>query len=546
MSTNNITDYLRIKFDLNIQRSTSDFSQNCWAKFLAEKDNWLDNFNYSKLRLTNKQELLLFASLLEVINLLCKVAGLPIFDYPKIRSISTKKQTDMKLTLELEIQLIDCIPLEVYKTIIKVALEIITWISQNDCSHQNRDHICELINKKIARPLKRFVPAGKSTIPVLKVAHRLGIPFLHLGIGVYQLGWGSKARKLDRSICELDSAIGSRLAQNKIITANILRRAGLPAPVHQIASSEKDAVRIAKELGFPVVIKPSDLDRGDGVSIDIHDEESVVNSYQTALKLSKSKQVIIERQVRGVCHRLFIVNGKLLYAVKRHPTSVFGDQISTIKQLIENQISERNDSPPWRQSGIKEIDDLALKTITKLGYTLDSIPSKGQMVPLRPIESTEHGGVDEDLTSSVHPSNLQIALQASKLLDLHIAGVDIITADISIPWHENGAIINEINFSPLLGGAEISRSYLDNFFSQLILDNGKIPIKLFKTMIAASDSIETFKNTNQRCFLMHSKKVIDNLGQEIIMPFNDFKSQFRALLLRTDVDAIVIISDDMQ
>lgn len=542
LNTYNTTDYLRIKFDLKIYNSPSDSNQNCWAKFLVEKNNWLDNFDHSQLKTNNKQELLSLASLLEVITLLCHLVRLPIFDYPKIRSISNKELANKKLGVELEIQLIDNIPVEIYKTILKVALQICAWINQNDYTGKNRDHICKLINNKIVRPLKKSIPAGKSTIPVLKVAHSLGIPFTHLGLGAYQIGWGSKARKLDRSTCELDSAIGARLSQNKVTTANILRRAGLPAPVHLIAPTEEDAVLIARKIGFPVVIKPSDLDRGDGVSIDINNEESVRHAYQLALKLSKMKQVLVEKQVQGVCHRLFILNDKLLYAVKRHPTSVFGDQFSTVKQLIDNQINEQNDLPPWRQSGIKEIDELALKTLINVGYTLDSIPRKGQMVPLRPIESTEHGGVDEDLTSAVHPSNLKIALQAPKLLGLHIAGVDIITTDISVPWYKNGAILNEVNFAPLLGGAEISRSYLGNFFQDFISDNGKIPIQIFKTKNEALNFVKISNNNRQRCFLMHSNKVIDNVGQEIVMPFNDFKSQLKALLMRADVDAVAIVA----
>lgn len=544
-SANNISDHLRVKLDLTTKQSFSDFNLNSWAEFLVEKENWLDNFDYSKLNL-NKEDLVYLVTFLEVINLLFEVARLPIFDSPKILSLSHKNQTDNNISLELEIQLIDHIPLEIYKTVVMVALQICSWIYQNDFNEQNKNYLCQLINKKIIRPFKRFVPAGKSTIPVLKVSHSLGIPFLHLGLGIYQIGWGSKAKKLDRSTCESDSAIGSRISQNKITTANILRRAGLPAPVHQVTSSEEYAVKIAKKIGFPVVVKPNDLDQGVGVSIDIHNEESLRYAFRTALRTSKTKQVIIERQVQGVCHRLFIVNNKLLYAVKRYPISVFGDQNSSIKQLIENQIKVRNDSPPWRQSGIKDIDELALNTLTKLGYSLDSIPPKGQMVPLRNIESTEHGGVDEDLTSTVHPSNLEIALHAPKLLGLNIAGIDIITTDISIPWYENGAIINEVNFAPLLGGAEISKSYLATFFSLFIADNGKIPIKIFTVRTEALDFIGTLKNNDKRCFLLHSKKVFNHLGQEIIMPFNDFKSQIRALLLRTDVDAIAIISNNIQ
>ena len=75
----------------------------------------------------------------------------------------------------------------------------------------------------------------------------------------------------------------------------------------------------------------------------------------------------------------------------------------------------------------------------------------------------------------MHPDNVKAAVDASKLFGLHIAGVDIISPNIEQPWHANGAIINEVNFAPLLGGADISRSKIPNFLKKLIEDEGRIP-----------------------------------------------------------------------
>ena len=61
------------------------------------------------------------------------------------------------------------------------------------------------------------------------------------------------------------------------------------------------------------------------------------------------------------------------------------------------------------------------------------------------------GGIDEEVTDRVNPENLRIALEATKLFRLEVAGVDIISPDIAKPWYENNAIINEFNFAPLLG-----------------------------------------------------------------------------------------------
>ncbi len=69
---------------------------------------------------------------------------------------------------------------------------------------------------------------------------------------------------MDRSTINSDSAIGSKLSQNKIFTANILKMAGLPSPIHGVTSNMEEALSIANQITYPVVVKPVDLDRGEG------------------------------------------------------------------------------------------------------------------------------------------------------------------------------------------------------------------------------------------------------------------------------------------
>jgi cyanophycin synthetase len=61
---------------------------------------------------------------------------------------------------------------------------------------------------------------------------------------------------------------------------------------------------------------------------------------------------------------------------------------------------------------------------------------------------------------SLHPVNLAAALAAAEAFRLEVAGVDMISTDISVPWTENGAAINEVNGGPLLGGAAIVASVM--------------------------------------------------------------------------------------
>ena len=332
-----------------------------WALILLEQKNWSDGTEVPGLEAVSDYERLFVEAFLQTTRLFCELGRLPIFDFPKVVSLSIDPQNPKKCLLKVELSLIEFVPQAAYEIPIKASIGLCRWMAQNNPTSDNINVAYNMITEKMIKRLHRLVPAGKSTIPVLRVAHSLGIPFAHLGLGVYQLGWGSKARRLDRSTCELDSAIGSKLAQNKVSTANILRAAGLPAPVHGVVTTANDAISVAKKIGFPVVIKPTDRDRGEGVTVDISDEAGLKTAFAHAQKLSKSKKVIVERQVSGVCHRLFVANDKLLYAVKRHPMSVIGDAKRTIEALVDGEVVEQANKPPWSRSEINPIDDLALK-----------------------------------------------------------------------------------------------------------------------------------------------------------------------------------------
>ena len=525
-----------------IPKTSNEYDK--WAYIFVGRENWVDNMDLKMFNAPSVFHSMYIESILHSYRMLCELARLPIFDIPKLVSVSEDKTDSNRHKIKIATYLDTHVSKSVYKKLINSAIKICEWMSQHSPTPDNKLTLFRTITEIVIKPLHQIIPAGKSTIPVLRVAHAFGIPFIHLGLGVYQLGWGSKARRLDRSVCEFDSAIGSRLTQDKFSTANILREAGLPAPVHGVTTTETDALAIATKIGFPVVIKPADGDRGEGVTVDIFEETQLTAAFAPAYKLSKSKQVIVERPVLGTCHRLFIANGKLLYAVKRHPISVIGDGQRTVSQLVDDEVLKESFKLPWNRSEIKPIDELASQTLQKLGLLAGSVPGKDIIIPLRPIESTEWGGVDEDVTLLVHSENLRIALQAAKIFGLHIAGIDIISPDIAKPWHANGAIINEVNFAPLFGGAEISRSYIPKFLKDFVDGNGKISIEVFDNEKAAEAFQKRQAVHGMRCYLTTANRTIDELGEEIVMPFKNIKQRIRALILRSDVDAIAIVNQE--
>ena len=215
------------------------------------------------------------------------------------------------------------------------------------------------------------------------------------------------------------------------------------------------------------------------MSVDVRDADALIKAFALAQQCSKSGRILVEKQVEGVCHRLFIAHGQLLYAVKRWPRSVFGDGVHTVAALVDQAQALENERAPWLREPPYPREDLTLQALQQQGLGWGAVPAVGQRVHLRDIESTQWGGWDEEVTDQLHPDNLAIALQAAQLLGLSVAGVDVISSDITQPWHQNGTIINEVNHAPLLGGGEISRKHIPEFLRGLVQGDGRIPVEIF-------------------------------------------------------------------
>jgi len=483
-------------------------------------------------------------------RLLLQGAGAPVFDAPRIIASEPALEGGGKWNSIVQFPLLDEYPNELYSSALGVAFGLAAWSIGRDPDGENLALFFNAIVQDFLKPARHKLPPGKSTFEVLKAAHARGIPFRHLGWGVFQLGWGSRARLLDRSTTRYDSAIGGKLSQNKALTARLLRAAGLPSAVHEVVLNPEAALVSARRLGWPLVVKPADGERGEGVTVGIEDEAGLKRAFEDARQHSRSGQILVEQLVEGTCHRLFIANGALLYAVKRLPMGVTGDGKQTVAELVASEVAAQRRRPPWKRSEIQPIDALARKALAAAGFSESSIPPDGVAVPLRPIESTEWGGIDEEVTERIHPENLRVALDAASLFGLNVAGIDIISTDIAIPWFQNGAIVNEVNFAPLLGGGAISRRQIARFLDDYICGDGgggdgRIPVAVFVGGAAAWDLAtrcwQQQVEEGRRACLTNGSEIRAASGEPLPMPLRGLYPCVRALVLSPRVDALVLV-----
>ena len=95
-----------------------------------------------------------------------------------------------------------------------------------------------------------------------------------------------------------------------------------------------------------------------------------------------------------------------------------------------------------------EIDRTSLDILVRQGFTLESVPPKGQICYLKATANLSTGGVSVDRTDEVHPENIWLAERVAKIIGLDIAGIDVVTEDISLPVRETDGAIVEVNAAP--------------------------------------------------------------------------------------------------
>ncbi|MEE4296543.1 MAG: acetate--CoA ligase family protein, partial [Wenzhouxiangella sp.] len=111
---------------------------------------------------------------------------------------------------------------------------------------------------------------GPSTNSLVKAAEERGIPWLRLNRqSLVQFGHGRFQKRIQATTTSLTSNIAVELASDKEETNQILRDLGLPVPGQRLVQTSRDAVRAARRIGFPVVIKPLAGNHGRGVSINL-------------------------------------------------------------------------------------------------------------------------------------------------------------------------------------------------------------------------------------------------------------------------------------
>ena len=299
------------------------------------------------------------------------------------------------------------------------------------------------------KDLYRESSLGPSTEAIVKEAEKRGIPWTQLSARfLIQMGYGVNQKRMQATMTNKTGILGVELACDKEATKRILAAAGAPVPRGTVINFLDDLEEAIEYVGgYPIVIKPSDGNHGRGITIDIRTWDEAEAGYEAARLVSRS--IIIERYYVGRDHRVLVVDGKVVAVAERVPAHVVGNGRSTIGDLVEetNQDPNRGDGHDKILTKI-ELDRNSYQLLERQGYTLNSVPPKGVICYLRATANLSTGGSAIDRTDEIHPENVWLAQRIVKIIGLDIAGLDIVTTDISRPLREMDAVIVEVNAAP--------------------------------------------------------------------------------------------------
>lgn len=237
-------------------------------------------------------------------------------------------------------------------------------------------------------PAIRASGMAPATVRFIQAAASRGIPFSVLPNFIL-LGWGVNAERFDISFTGRTSWIADTLARDKWNSKRTLARAEITVPHAWVVHNAADAEYAAANLaGWPAVVKP--LNR-------LPDQAD--NGVTTGIPDPEALGPAFDRAAR----------------------------CSTGGVIVEEHIDG---------------DDHRLLVVN--GTLLAAARRK--------ILGGNRFGSIEDVTASVDPDNRALVERAARVVGLDIAGVDVLTPDISRPWHEAGGAVYGVcgqpDFSP--------------------------------------------------------------------------------------------------
>ena len=259
----------------------------------------------------------------------------------------------------------------------------------------------------------------------------------------YSLELKDKIHYFNQSRGDMVSNDAVRIAQSKQKTKDYLEKGNvniLPSKEFDKTHSDEDIIKLAREIGYPVIIKPTYGSLSKGVMLNLKNDSELTDALKYVRGQLGYSNVILERYFEGADIRVYVVNNVAVAALRREPPKVTGDGESSIEKLINEKNESRKDNPYLAARPIK-IDKELKDVLRKNNYKLSSILENGKTIMVK-NKSTLTQGVDlYDITDTVPEHVKQLAIDTLNALP------NIIHGSIDMLFDGEEAVVLEVNAS---------------------------------------------------------------------------------------------------
>ncbi len=233
----------------------------------------------------------------------------------------------------------------------------------------------------------------------------------------------------------------------------LLERSGAPVPEGRIfdIDDEEGALAYAHAAGYPLVTKPASGTGGTGVTLNIRDDEQLLEAFATIRDYPRYAKgdVLVQRHLPGDIYRIVVGDDRVLAAIRRRRPLVVGDGRRSIAELIVAANSPRRLNPRLRNAPITA--EASERFLGHQGWSLRDVPSLGEHVYLGTNADGAMWGDSFDVSDELHPSIATAMVSAvAAIPGLNFCGVDVLIEDHRIPLADQQVGICELNSCPEL------------------------------------------------------------------------------------------------
>lgn len=290
-----------------------------------------------------------------------------------------------------------------------------------------------------------------------------------------------------------NNLVASRISMSKHLTKIVLAKAGIRRfPKAEFVHTLTEANAAARQLKFPLVVKPVAGAHGFGITVNVRSRAEMARAIAKAERINHSRHYdagyVVEQLKTGSDYRFFVIDGRVWAVLERVPASVTGDGSHSVAQLIKRWNakpivggSDDFDKPLMAIT----VDDDVKRYLREQHATLATVPAKGQRLWLRRQANISLGGTSYDVTAQASPQLKRWAARAVADVGLRVAGIDIMAKNIRARSPEaadawilevNDAPGIDIHHYPYRGTAQpVAYGLVKSMFPSVKLPNGVLP-----------------------------------------------------------------------